>query len=127
MINSISSLSNIQGNGTVQNYSTNAVSNNLSGENEEIYNGSGNNYLSELYVNGFDLDKEFKKENTTYFLTVSNDIESIDVVATKEDDNSTVCIYGNENLQEGNNKILISVTAENGSVKNYRIYVTKES
>ena len=91
------------------------------------YNGSDNNYLSELTVNGYTFNRAFSKENTTYFITVGNEIEKLDITAKVDDDESTVTIYGNENLKEGTNKILIAVTAENGNVRNYRIYVTKNS
>lgn len=89
------------------------------------YNGSDNNYLSELSVCNYSFSKAFSKENTTYFLTVESDVETLEVIATNEDENATVCIYGNENLKQGSNKILICVTAENGNVRNYRIYVTR--
>lgn len=91
------------------------------------YKGSDNNYLSKLSVEGYELNKEFSKENSTYFLTVENNVESLNVEWTKDDITSTVCIYGNEELTTGTNKILISVTAENGNVRTYRIYVTKNS
>lgn len=93
---------------------------------EEVsYNGSDNNYLSSMLINGYTLNKEFNKESSTYFITVEEDISNLEVVASVEDDSATVCIAGADNLKEGENKILISVTAENGNVRNYRIYVTK--
>ena len=96
-------------------------------ENTNTYNGSDNNYLSSLSVSGYTLNKEFSKDNSTYFLTVENDVDSIDIVIDKESDSATACIYGNEDLRDGTNKILISVTAENGNVRNYRIFVTRNS
>lgn len=92
-----------------------------------VYNGSRNNYLGTLAVENYRLNTEFCKENTTYFLTVPNDIESIKITATSEESSSTVCIYGNEELKVGTNKVLISVTAENGDVRNYRIFVNREA
>ena len=89
------------------------------------YNGSNNNYLSKLSVSGYTLNKEFSKDNSTYFITVENDVDLLDITATQEDETAIVCVYGNEFLSEGTNKILISVTAKNGNVRNYRIYVTK--
>lgn len=89
------------------------------------YNGSNNNYLSNLSVKGYKLDKEFCKDNNTYFVNVDDDVSSINISAKKEDTTATICIYGNENLKEGINKILINVTAENGNVRTYRIYITK--
>lgn len=91
------------------------------------YNGSDNNYLSELSINGYTLNKEFSKDNSTYFVTVENDVDFLEIIATAENSSSIVCVYGNESLIEGINKILISVTAENGNVRNYRIYVTKNA
>lgn len=89
------------------------------------YNGSNNNYLSKLSIKGYKLDKEFCKDNNTYFVNVDSNVSSINISAKKEDTTAEVCIYGNENLKEGINKILINVTAENGNVRTYRIYVTK--
>lgn len=91
------------------------------------YNGSNNNYLSDLSIENYDLNKEFTKENSTYFLEIENSIDKLNIMANSEDENATVCIYGNENLQTGNNKILISVTAENGNVRYYRIYINKKA
>lgn len=90
-----------------------------------IYNGSENNYLKELTIENYSLNKVFTKENSTYFITLSDDIDSLNIIANAEEDTAIVCIYGNENLNKGTNKILISVTAENGNTRNYRIYVTK--
>lgn len=89
------------------------------------YKGSDNNYLKKLSVNGYTLNRKFSKENTTYFIDVDEKTEKIDIKAIAEDDEAIVCIYGNEELKNGTNKILITVTAENGNIRNYRIYVTK--
>lgn len=104
-----------------------SFSNNSSKNVETVtYNGSSNNYLSNLYVDGYEFTESFNKENETYFLTVSNDVENLTTKATAENENATVKIYGTENLKVGTNKILITVTAEDGSVRNYRIYVTRQ-
>ncbi len=89
------------------------------------YNGSDNNYLSSISIEGYKLNKEFSKDNLTYFINVGKDVNNLKITTNKVENSSTVCIYGNEDLREGTNKILISVTAENGNVRNYRIYVTK--
>lgn len=96
-------------------------------EQVQTYQGSDNSYLSELSVSGYSFHEEFSKENTTYFITVAEEVETLDVIASAEDDNAGICIYGNEVLSKETNKILISVTAENGEVRNYRIYVMKKS
>jgi hypothetical protein len=96
-------------------------------ENVVKYKGSDNNYLSDLSITNYALNKEFSKDSLTYFVTIDSDTTTLEVNATKEDSNSTVSINGNTDLKEGINKILITVTAENGNTKNYRIYVTKEN
>lgn len=90
------------------------------------YNGSDNNYLNSLVVDGYELNKTFNKENATYFVTVDSSVESININATAEDSSATVCVSGTDNLKTGINKILISLTSESGAVRTYRIYVTKK-
>ncbi len=94
-------------------------------ENQAVYNGSSNNYLSKLVVKGNKLNTNFNKENTTYFMNVEN-TNKIDITATPESDTAKVSITGNDNISNGENKILISVTAENGNVRYYRIFVNYE-
>lgn len=89
----------------------------------ETYNGSNNNYLSSLEIEGVQLTTDFNKEKSTYFATAQN-IETITVTAVAEDSSSKVAITGT-NLKSGENKVLISVAAENGDVRYYRIFVTK--
>lgn len=120
-----SSVKNVQNSNI--NTNTKNISTNQSEEETSIYNGSNNNYLSNIIVNDYSLNKEFTKDNSTYFVTVGNDVNSLNITTEKEEVSSTVSIYGNENLSVGKNKILICVTAENGNVRIYRIYVTKNA
>ena len=107
---------------------TKTITSNLAGNQEtNTYNGESNNYLSTLEIINLNIIPQFSKTNTTYFINVENNVTQININAQAEDESATVNIYGNDNLQEGENKVLISVTAENGEVKTYRIYVTKNS
>ena len=93
---------------------------------DTTYQGSSNNYLSNLKVTGYDdVENNFKKTTSDYFITVDENTTSVSVTATAEDSSAIVTVYGNTNLQQGKNKVIISVTAEDGSVRNYRIYITK--
>lgn len=103
-----------------------AASGNSSGTDTVAYNGSYNNYLESLSVDGYGFQTEFSKTNETYFITVGSDVESLSINAAAEDGEATFTVAGQSSLRAGLNKILVSVTAENGSVRNYRIYVTKE-
>lgn len=91
-------------------------------ENQAIYNGSSNNYLAKLEIEGINLNTSFNKENGTYFIDINN-TNTINITAIAEDSKARVYITGNDNIQNGNNKILISVTAENGEVRYYRVFV----
>ena len=89
------------------------------------YIGSNNNYLKKLKVKGLDLNTSFNKENTTYFVNVT-DKSSLKITATAEDTSAKAVVTGNDDIKEGTNKILIAVTAENGNVRYYRIFVNCE-
>ena len=99
---------------------------NISTQTQKVrYNGSDNNYLSSLVVDNYSFNKDFKKEGLNYFISVDESVSSINVSAIAEDSNSKVYINGNTNLKSRINKVLVSVVAENGNVRNYRIYVEK--
>lgn len=111
-----------------QNASTSNKSKTASSSNTaETYKGSSNKYLSNIEIDGYKLTPEFNITNTTYFLEVESDITSLNIITEKFDSTEKVTIYGNEELKTGTNKILVNVTAEDGSTKFYRIYVTKKT
>lgn len=85
---------------------------------------SKDNYLKSLKVDGYDLTPSFNKETLEYSLELENDIREIKVSATANDSKADVDGTGKHELSEGENKITISVTAENGNVRNYIINAT---
>lgn len=89
------------------------------------YQGSQNNYLENLSIDGVTFKNSFKKTTLNYFAKVDEETEYVTVVATPEDSSAIVTIYGNTDLQKGQNKILVTVTADDESVRTYKIYVTK--
>lgn len=89
------------------------------------YKGSTNNYLKNITVKEYELNKPFTKERLTYFVTVPNNVTSLNISTSKENSNASVNISGNSNFSVGVNKVLITVTAQDGRIKNYRIYVTR--
>ena len=84
---------------------------------------SDNNYLSELGIEGYELDKAFDKETLEYNVTLEPGTSTINVIATKEDDKSNVRGNGEVSVTEGINTIEIVVTAENGNERVYKISV----
>lgn len=87
------------------------------------YNGSNNNYLANLEIEGETLNTGFNKENTTYFIETSGKSE-LNVNVELDDSTAKAQVTGNTDLKTGENKILISVTAKNGDVRYYRVFVT---
>ena len=82
---------------------------------------SKNNNLSSLEVEGQTLSPEFNKDTLEYSVELENDIEKINVIAKAEDSKSSISGGGEVAVEEGNNKIEIKVTAQNGNEKVYII------
>ena len=91
------------------------------------YAGSWDNYLDALAVEGYEFTREFNKTRDTYFLSVPHDVTELDVAAEASDSSAIVAISGDDDLATGMNKVMINVTADDGSVRVYRIYVTREA
>lgn len=88
---------------------------------------SSNNDLKTLTVNGYELTPAFYKDTKEYTVELENEVTSIKVEATKADSKASISGTGEYSVSEGDNKITITVTAENGSVKNYVIHaIVKE-
>lgn len=88
------------------------------------YKASSNNTLSSLSIEGYDIG--FNKDKTEYSIVVPNDVRTIKIGATCEDSKAKVNGIGDFNLVEGDNKVSITVTAENGEVRTYNINVVVE-
>jgi hypothetical protein len=92
-----------------------------------------NNYLSELKVNGSSVTG-FDGANTSYDVYVSSSTSSIKLSAKTVNGYSKISggisgtgsASGTINVNEGNNAIKVSVTAQNGSVKKYTVNVHRE-
>ena len=80
---------------------------------------SSDNTLKSLSVEGYDI--EFSKDKLEYKLELDQDLESINIKATPNDENATVKGVGETKLTDGINNIKITVVAENGNEKVYTI------
>ena len=96
-----------------------------SGSASTVYAGSWDNYLDSLSVDGFEFTRKFNKIRDTYFMTVPLDTTELTVNATASDSSAIVAVSGNTDLPEGRSKIMVNVTADDGSVRIYRIYVDR--
>ena len=86
---------------------------------------SSNANLKILQLNTEGISPNFSPENIQYYITISENIDNIEVIAEPENSRSTLQIVGNTNIPYGTSKIVITVTAENGDKKDYTINVSK--
>lgn len=85
---------------------------------------SSNANISKITLNVEGLS--FKTSQTTYNITVGEDIDNIKVGVSLAHKKATYTISGNKNLKAGDNVIKIVVTAEDGTKKTYKINVKKQ-
>lgn len=86
---------------------------------------NSNNYLKYLQINEEGLTPNFTRNVTEYSLAVGENVNSLQILARAEDANANVQITGHESIKEGENKVQIKVTAQNGYYRIYTITVTK--
>lgn len=82
---------------------------------------SNNNNLASLEIVDHSID--FNKD--TYDYEVTTKLDSLEIKALAEDEKAKIDIIGNENLENGS-KIIVRVTAEDGSTKEYNINIIKK-
>ncbi len=85
-----------------------------------------NNYLSSLSIDGYELDPSFDKDTLEYKVTLKPGTETINISAETEDDKATVKGIGEIAVSEGINTIDVTVVAENGNERIYKIIATLE-
>ena len=88
---------------------------------------SSNNYLSNLAPSSGTLKPEFNKETLEYTLDLDSTIEELSFTATPESNLASVSGTENKKVSEGESTRVITVTAEDGSTRTYKINVIKET
>ena len=89
--------------------------------------GSPNNKLGALGVDGFALTPTFNMNTTSYDLIVDESVSSVTVQASVLDSTASVSGTGTVSLQSGINEIRVNVTAQNGTVREYMIHVVRQT
>lgn len=88
---------------------------------------NGDNSLSSLSLSDGTLSPEFSYKTTKYTASVDYDVTSIDVSAIPSNSSATIdSITGTDNLQVGNNTVMVVVKAGNGSTATYTINVERK-
>ncbi len=86
--------------------------------------GSGNNYLSKITIDGKELNG-FDKDVVEYSQSIPNDKTSITINATAENSLSIILGTGEIQLTSDTTNVDITVVAENGDIKTYKIEIVK--
>ena len=86
---------------------------------------SNDSTLKKLDVSGYTLTPAFSSGVTSYAMKVTNNITALNVTAIPNDEKAKVSISGNKNWVEGNNAILVKVTAEDGTSTIYTVNVNR--
>ncbi len=88
--------------------------------------GGPNNCLKNISLSNGSITPTFDKFTTEYDAIVENNVGEITINATAIDTKATITGAGKQSLKVGQNKITISVKAENGDVRNYVITVVRK-
>lgn len=89
---------------------------------------SSDNTLDSLIINNAKISPSFNKNTTTYNVVVPKDVSKLDLSYVTSDKKATVSVSGNDKLKDDEvNIVIITVTAENGSIRKYTLNVTRSS
>lgn len=84
---------------------------------------SSNNNLASLTINSGELSPAFSADVTEYNVVLPADSTSVVLEASAADSKAKVSGLGEKNVSFGRNELVITVTAENGTTKNYKVIV----
>lgn len=112
--NSENKISKVKQNTTIKNVTTTKKNN----------SNPSNNYLASLRIKEHKIN--FDKEVLEYKIYIDDKVNTIDVEATSESETSTINIIGADDLRNNDYKVLVEVTAKDGSKKTYTINVERD-
>ncbi len=87
--------------------------------------GSPNNKLSSISVDGYTLTPTFNMDTVDYSLIVDNSVTTVNVSAQAISSKARISGTGTVTLNIGVNTVTVTVTAENGSTRDYKINITR--
>ena len=87
---------------------------------------SSDAYLKNIKIGDYVLSPKFNKNVFEYNVEVENDVTSVKVVAPENDSRSEVNGAGTVELEEGNNKVEIVVTAQKGNSQTYIVNIYRK-
>ena len=87
--------------------------------------GSPNNKLSALNVEGYVISPTFNMDTESYSLIVDGSVSGVNIGATAIDSGAQISGTGYAALNVGNNELSITVKAANGSERYYKLNITR--
>lgn len=84
---------------------------------------SSSTLIGSLYVKGYTILPTFSKTTYSYNLVVPSDVTSVEVVGTKSDSRQQITGTGVKTLRYGDNRVRVTVTAQDGSSRTYEIMI----
>ncbi len=82
---------------------------------------SKDNKLKSINVEGATLEPEFNKETYEYKVSLNPNVEKVNISASTNDSRAKVSGTGEIDVSEGDNKVELICTAENGSTQTYTL------
>ena len=92
----------------------------------QINKNLGSSFLTQLEVKNYKLNPSFNSDTFIYNLTVNSEITKLDINDIGSE-NDQVEIIGNEQLEYGENEIVIRVTGDDKTTTTYKIVVNRLS
>jgi hypothetical protein len=89
--------------------------------------GSPNNKLSSLSVEGFSITPSFDMNTADYSLIVDSGVSSVKISAKAIDSAASIDGTGNIDLSSGDITAAVNIKAENGNVRTYNIHIVKQN
>lgn len=87
---------------------------------------SSNATLSSLGVTGHELNPKFDKSTLEYNVEVENDVTTATITGKKADSNASVSGLNTVELNEGNNRFEVTVTAQKGNTQTYVVNIYRK-
>ena len=87
--------------------------------------GNPNNKLKSITVDGFTMTPTFSMDTASYDLIVDSSVTSVNISAQTIDGNAKVTGTGTVSLNDGLNSLVLTVTAQNGSVREYKLNINR--
>lgn len=82
--------------------------------------------IGSLSVEGYDIAPTFSKNQYEYRLNVLSNVSQVNVIAKKGASSQTITGDGIRNLEYGDNRVRVVVTAENGATTTYEIMINRK-